>query len=401
MRTQTGKLLIVLLFLLGAAGTARARQTDSIPRKPAVGIGKGIVWHSPGDGFSLAMRLRMQNLLGLSFDRGFAFREIEARIKRLQVKFSGHIYSPRLTYSMQLNFTGHAANAVRNSDIIGDAILRYAPSPAWSIGLGQAKVQAARAQITSSGLLEFVDRSIVNSRFNADRDFGLFVQFDLPRDEGFTFTAKTSVTLGEGRNWGRSSNGGLVYTRRVELYPLGRFKEKGESSEGDLAHEEQVRIMVAGAYSLNHKAVRTAGQRGELLPDGAARNIGNWYADLLLKYRGFSFCADFMGRKCRNPVFDDDAHTWIYAGWGFNVQAGYIIRRKWEIALRRSTLFPRSEVQAHAGYRRRDRTTLGVSRYIVGHALKVQADVSHDNRARAATGNYERWYFALQVEVGL
>ncbi|MDE6711452.1 MAG: hypothetical protein K2J53_03450, partial [Alistipes sp.] len=79
----------------------------------------------------------------------------------------------------------------------------------------------------------------------------------------------------------------------------------------------------------------------------------------------------------------------------------YIIRRKWEIALRRSTLFPRSEVQARAGYRRRDRTTLGVSRYIVGHALKVQADVSYDSRTRAATGNYERWYFALQVEVGL
>lgn len=401
MRTQTGKLLIVLLFLLGAAGTTRARQTDSIPRKPAVGIGKGIVWQSPGDGFSLAMHLRMQNLLGLSFDRGFAFREIEARIKQLQVKFSGHIYSPRLTYSMQLNFTGHAANAVSNSDILGDAILRYAPSPAWSIGLGQAKVQAARAQITSSGLLEFVDRSIVNSRFNADRDFGLFVQFDLPRDEGFTFTAKTSVTLGEGRNWGRSSNGGLVYTRRVELYPLGRFKEQGESSEGDLAHEKQVRIMVAGAYSLNRKAVRTAGQRGELLPDGAARNLGNWYADLLLKYRGFSFCADFMGRTCHDPIFDDEARTWVYTGWGFNVQAGYIIRRKWEIALRRSTLFPRSEVQARAGYQRRDRTTLGVSRYIVGHALKVQADVSYDNRTRAATDNYERWYFALQVEVGL
>lgn len=401
MRTKIRNLLALLVLLSSASGSAAARQTDSISRRPTLEVGKGIVWHSPGDGFSLTMRLRMQNLVGLSFDRRFAFRELEARIKRLQVKFTGHIYSPRLTYSIQLGFTGHAANAVSNSNVIGDAILYYRPAPAWSFGFGQAKVQAARAQITSSGLLEFVDRSIVNGQFNADRDFGIFMQYDLPRDEGFTFTSKLSVTLGEGRNWGRSSNGGLVYTRRLELYPLGRFKQKGESSEGDLAHEEQVKILLAGAFSFNHKAMRTAGQRGDLLPDGATRNMSGWYADFLLKYWGFSFCADFMGRTCRDPVFDDEAHTWIYAGWGFNAQAGYVIRKRWEVALRRSTLFPRSAVQARAGYRRRSQTSLGVSRYIAGHALKVQADISYNSRSRAAKNTYERWFFALQLEAGL
>lgn len=392
---------ILLLLLLGSVGPARAQENDTLRRTLSAEVGKGISYRSPGDGFSLTMRLRMQSLVGLSFDRDFAFREIEGRIKRLQVKFSGHVYTPKLVYTIQLGFTGHAANARSNSNIIGDAILHYRPVPVWSIGLGQAKVQANRAHITSSGVLEFVDRSIVNSEFNSDRDFGLFAQYDFPRDGGFAFTAKTSVTLGEGRNWGRSTNGGLVYTGRMELFPLGRFKQKGESSEGDLAYEETVKIMLAAAYSCNHKAVRTQGQRGALLPDGASRNLGNWYADLLLKYRGFSFCADFMGRTCRHPVFDDEDRTWIYAGWGFNVQAGYVIVRKWEVALRSSTLFPRREVQPRAGYERRSQTSIGISRYIVGHALKVQADFSYNHRIRAVAQDYNRWALSFQLEVGL
>lgn len=385
-----------------APPTATSAHTSGpVPTKRALEIGKGITYRSPGEGFSLTMRLRMQDLVALSFNRSFGLDEIEARIKRLQVKFDGYVYSPKLVYSIQLGFTGHAANARSNSNIISDAILYYRPALAWSFGLGQTKIQAGRAQITSSGVLQFVDRSIVNREFGADRDFGIFIRYDLPRGDGFTFSAKSSVTLGEGRNWGRSSSGGLVYTRRLEFYPLGRFKEKGESFEGDLAHEEQVKILLAGAYSYNHKAVRTHGQSGDLLPDGASRNFGSWYADFLLKYRGFSFCADFMGRTCSDPIFDDEARTWIYTGWGFNAQAGYIIRRKWEVSLRSSMLFPRPEVQDRAGYERRSQTTAAVSRYIVGHALKVQADISYNHRSHAAKNTYSRWFFALQLGIDI
>lgn len=396
--------IALLLLLWGCGKTVSAQHPEkaaSAIRPLTAEIGKGIVYRSPNGSFSLTTRLRMQNLVALSFDRDFTLTEIEARIKRLQIKFDGYIHSPRLTYQIQIGFTGHAANARSNADIIGDAILHYRPTAAWSIGLGQTKIQANRAQITSSGVLQFVDRSIVNSEFNSDRDFGLFVQYALPRDEGFTSTAKASVTLGEGRNWGKSPDGGLVYTGRLELYPLGRFREKGEATEGDLAHEQRLKMMVAGAYSYNRKAMRTRGQRGDLLPDGASRNLGNWYADLLLKYRGFSFCADFMGRTCPDPLFDDEARTWIYTGWGVNVQTGYVIRRKWEIALRNSTLFPRAEVRPQAGYRRDNRTSLGVSRYIVGHALKVQADISYAYRSDAIRTDYTRWFVALQIEVGI
>ncbi|MDE5709317.1 MAG: hypothetical protein K2I32_07750 [Alistipes sp.] len=396
--------IVLLLLLLGSYGTIAAQSADSTalrPRGVKIGIGKGITYSTPGEGFSLAANLRMQNFAGASFDRDFSLTEIEARVKQVFLRLSGHIYSPKLTYSVLLGFAGQAANDRGYSNIVYDAILYYRPAPAWSIGAGQAKVRASRAHNNSSGLLQFADRSIVNGEFSPDRDFGIFGQYDLPRNDGFTLTAKASVTLGKGRNWGRSTNGGLLYTGRVELYPLGRFKKKGELMEGDLAHEEDVRILLAGAYSYNRKAVRDAGQRGDLLPDDATRDMGCYYVDFLLKYRGFSGCIDFMGRTCGDPLFDDESAAWIYTGCGVNVQAGYLISGKWEIALRNSTLFPRSEVRERAGYSRRNQTTIGVSRYIVGHALKLQGNVSYNHRTQAATTDYARWHFALLLQVAI
>ena len=276
----------------------------------------------------------------------------------------------------------------------------YVPNAAWNIGFGQTKIKANRARINSSSALQFVDRSIVNSEFNLDRDFGLFGEYNPLRGEGFNLSAKASVTLGEGRNWGSSSGGGLAYTGRVELYPLGRFGAKGDLLEGDFDHEERVRILLAGAYSYNHKAARLSGQRGALMPDGATRNIGSYFVDFILKYRGFAFYTDFMGRTSGDPLFDTDRNAFIYDGCGLNVQTSYLFGSKWEVALRNSTLFPDAEVRPYAGYERWNQTSVAVTRYIIGHSLKVQADASYNHRSRSAA-DYNRWEIRFQLELGL
>ena len=74
---------------------------------------------------------------------------------------------------------------------------------------------------------------------------------------------------------------------------------------------------------------------------------------------------------------------------------------KWEIALRNSTLFPDSEVQPLAGYRNWNQTTLGITRYIIGHSLKVQADMSYNTRSRSIDPDYNRWEIRFQLELGL
>jgi hypothetical protein len=54
--------------------------------------------------------------------------------------------------------------------------------------------------VVSSGSLEFTDRTINNSRFNIDRDFGLFLDYSHQKPNSF-LRFKGSDYQGEGRNW--------------------------------------------------------------------------------------------------------------------------------------------------------------------------------------------------------
>lgn len=49
------------------------------------------------------MRFRMQNMVGLSFDKDFTLTKTDAQVKRLRLRFDGYIYSPKLVYSVQLD----------------------------------------------------------------------------------------------------------------------------------------------------------------------------------------------------------------------------------------------------------------------------------------------------------
>lgn len=148
---------------------------------PNIEVGKGITFRPKNDRFELTMRFRMQNLLALSFDDDFSLTETDARVKRLRLRFDGYVYSPKLVYSIQLGFTGYDAEVLPNGNmnIVRDAIVYYVPSPKWNIGFGQTKIKANRARINSSSALQFVDRSIVNSEFNLDRDFGFFGEYNM------------------------------------------------------------------------------------------------------------------------------------------------------------------------------------------------------------------------------
>ena len=294
------KKTLLLLLLTGCCSLAAAQERSPLRRTevitadsldndaellerlrnmPNLEVGKGITFRPKSNWFSLTMRFRMQNMVGLSFDKDFTLTKTDAQVKRLRLRFDGHIYSPKLVYSIQLGFTSYDTEPLPNGNmnIVRDAIVYYVPSPKWNIGFGQTKIKANRARTNSSSALQFVDRSIVNSEFNLDRDFGFFGEYNMRQGDGFNLSAKGSVTLGEGRNWGSSSNGGLAYTGRLELYPLGRFKSKGDVLEGDFEGEEQVRILLAGAYSYNHKASRLKGQRGAVMPDDATRNLGAYF----------------------------------------------------------------------------------------------------------------------------
>lgn len=376
--------------------------SEQLANMPNIEVGKGISFSPKDDSFKTTIRFRMQNLVGASFDKGMGITEVNGQVRRLRLRFDGFIFSPKFIYSIQLGFTGSDAKPTPNgkSNLILDAIAYYKPNSSWNLGLGQAKIKANRAMLNSSGSLQFVDRSIVNSEFGGDRDFGLFGEYYYGGIDKFALAALASVTLGEGRNWGASNNGGLAYTGRLELFPLGRFHAKGEYIEGDTFHEETPKIMLGAGYSFNHRAQLTRGMKGSMLPGDETRNIGSYYADMIFKYRGFSFNADYMGRHAADPA-GFASPSFVYTGSGVNVQASYLFDRKWEVAIRNSSMLPNREVRPFAGYKVWNQSTLGVTRYIIGHSLKLQLDLSFNQMAKPASPDYDRLAVRFQLELGL
>lgn len=379
-----------------------AELLEKLRNMPNIEVGKGITFQPKNKQYKMTMRFRMQNLLAMDFDDNFSLQETQARVKRLRLRFDGYIFSPKLLYSIQLGFTPYDSKVLPNGNqnIVRDAMIYYMPNANWNIGFGQTKIKANRARVNSSSALQFVDRSIVNSEFNLDRDFGLFGEFYKPLIGDFNMAAKASITLGEGRNWSSSKQSGFAYTGRLELYPFGRFKSLGEVAEGDFERESNVKVMLAGAYSYNDKATRLQGQNGAIMPNGETRDLHAYFVDFILKYQGFAFYTDFMGRSTSQPLFNNEASPCIYKGNGVNVQTSYLFPSNWEIALRNSTLLPAKEVQPIIGYKKHNQTTLAVTKYLIGHSLKIQADASY-NTKQASVEPYNRWQLRFQVELGL
>lgn len=418
MKTTLRLFLITLIFLCGTRLYANDSDTTALKKwldasvedeikeqlanLPNIEVGRGLTFGPKDNSFKTTIRFRMQNMGEFSFDNKMKLTEADGQVKRLRLRFDGYIFSPKLLYSIQLGFTGKDAKATPNgkSNLVMDAIAYYKPNDAWNFGFGQTKVKTNRSLINSSGALQFADRSIVNSEFAADRDFGLFGEYHYGSTGRFALTALASITMGEGRNWGASDNGGLLYSGRLELFPFGKFNAKGEYIEGDTYYETSPKLMIGGGYAFNNHAAMTQGCKGSLLPGNERRNIGGYYADIVLKYRGFALNADYMGRHAAHAT-NMGSDTFIYTGSGVNLQASYIFARKWEVAIRNSTMMPHRAVQPFVGYKTWNQSTLGITRYIIGHSLKVQADISYNRMSQTITNDYDRLTFRFQLELGL
>ena len=66
--------------------------------------------------------------------------------------------------------------------------------------------------------------------------------------------------------------------------------------EGDYEREQTPKILLAGAYSYNDRALRAQGSNGDKLLFDQTRNLSSYFVDFIFKYQGFAFYTDFMGR---------------------------------------------------------------------------------------------------------
>ena len=411
-----GLFLIFLLLFLKTSGTALIAQTE-VDERAMIRFDKGLGFHSPDSSFGLNLRFRMQNRLGISGLSGGdpVIENIDARIRRLRLRFDGYTKNDRITYYLQLSFSRSDQDWDNSGvpNIVRDAMVYYAFSEKFYAGFGQGKLPGNRQRINSSGQLQFPDRSDVNARFNIDRDFGIFGYYS--NNISFLhYNFKTSISSGEGRN-ALTSDRGLAYTARLELMPLGRFINDGDFSEGDIEREPTPKLSLAGGYHFNHKAVRTQGQRGTPLFE--PRDIRTVHFDAVIKYRGWAAYAEYMDRFTDNPVTytpEGDISN-VHTGYGINMQISYLFINYIELAGRYTCVNP-ERVLFHppadhdfddnlilTGDPDTKEYTLGITKYLVKHKIKAQGNIGYKKTGApaSATETINRWFIQFQVELGI
>jgi len=375
------------------------RETDE---KAYLNFVDGVGFLAPDSAFGMNLRFRMQNRIGVTFEEGWDDSEFEATVKRCRLRFDGFIRQTKLTYYMQLSFS-RGDQDWDNSyvpNVIRDAMVYYKFNKNFYMGFGQGKLPGNRQRVTSSGAQQFTDRSVVNSTFNIDRDFGVFGYYNNKIGNTFAYELKGSISTGDGRNIIKTDNG-LAYTGRVEVLPFGKFSNKGDYFEGDIEREPKPKLSLAATYSYNAKATRSAGTRGTYLYE--QRDIESIFADMMFKFNGWCFTTEYAVRNVDNPMTFNTAGDMLFVptGSGINSQLSYIFPNKIEIAGRYSHIEPSSQMTG-LNMPVQDIYTLGFTKYVCAHKTKLQLNFSRIFQQHNILPDEKKmWNAMVQIEIGI
>ena len=319
-------------------------------------------------------------------------------IRRSRLKAEGWALSPKFSYKVELALSnrdikgGSKTEFGNTANIILDAVLKYHINSNWSLWFGQTKLPGNRERVFSSQKLQFVDRSLVNARFNLDRDVG--VQLHHKGNIGNLVVKEAfSLSLGNGRNVIINDENGYQYTGRIEFLPMGEFTGKGDYYGADLAREKTLKMAIGITADYNNNAFRSRGNLGSFLVDPVSGdyitdNLNTLFVDAIVKKNGFSSQAVYAIRKSPNSLGD------FGVGQGLNLQAGYVFTNKVEFAARYSNI----NAELISSLNDQSEYALGFSKYFSGHNLKCQADLSYHD-FELTEDDFLR--FRLQVEFAL
>jgi len=308
-------------------------------------------------------------------------------VRRSRLKFDGFAYSPKLKYKLELGLSNRDISGAnefnRNTPrYILDAVIMWEFSKNWALWAGQTKLPGNVERVVSSANLQLIDRSLLNSRFNIDRDLGIQIRHKSNLGGTFLMREKFAISQGEGRNVTEGNEGGLQYTARLEFLPFGAFKSKGDYSQSDLKREDSSKLMVGVTYNFNENAVRERGFAGDYMirTDGTIfeTNQTTIFIDAMYKHNGLSFMGEYAKRTADSIIATEaDGVTptgdVVLTGNALNLQLGYLFKNDYEIAGRFTTLDYETLTTALPT----KQYTLGLNRFLVGHKLKVQSDLSY------------------------
>ena len=379
------KKLLLLIPIVFLSINAQAQEISD------TSFGKGLVNFVAKDStFSVKFAPRFQVRSMSSWDHNgdiYESPEHNFIVRRARLKFDGFAYNKNLIYKIELGLSNRdisGANAFnRNTPrYILDAVIKWKFAKNWEFWAGQTKLPGNVERVVSSGNLQLIDRSLLNSRFNIDRDLGIQIRHKSNLGGTFLTREKFSISQGEGRNVTEGNEGGLQYTARLELLPFGAFKSKGDYSQSDLKREEKPKLMLGFTYNFNEEAVRERGFAGDYMVRSDETIYGTdqttIFVDAMYKFNGFSFMGEYAKRTADNEIATEtDGVTptgdIVLTGNALNLQAGYLFKNNYEVAGRFTTV----DYESVTNNLPTKQYTLGFNKFVVGHKLKIQSDISY------------------------
>ena len=312
--------------------------------------------------------------------------DINFSVRRARLKFGGFAFSPKLKYKIELGLSNRdisGANVYnRNTPrYILDAVVMWNFYEKFELWAGQTKLPGNIERVVSSANLQLIDRSLLNSKFNIDRDMGIQLRHKLRLGGNWIIKEKFSISQGEGRNITEGNIGGLQYTSRLELLPFGEFSSKGDYSQGDLKREKSIKAMFGFTYDINENAVKSRSNMGSYLIQSSGglfeTDITTIFLDGVIKYNGFALTGEYANRDADQiEALEEDGKTKtgavVGAGSASNIQGSYLFKNNFEITARYTNINFKKITRLSD----LKQITFGVSKYIVGHSLKIQADIS-------------------------
>jgi phosphate-selective porin len=286
-----------------------------------VGYRKGFAIETSDGMFSLKLGARIQGRYTFydfdsdsdESDRG------EFSVPRSRLIFSGHAFDPNVRYKLQVDFSERTDDG---GTALKDGWIEWGnPEYFYAVRAGQYKAPFGRQELTSSGDLQFVDRTLVSDRFTPGRQVGAEVHGET---EGGFFQYAAGMFNGDGEDVMMNDVNGYMFVGRVAFNPMGAFS----LYEGDPDYTEDLGLSFGANYLYNPLGT-DAGDA--IFGEPTKAKVNSVGLDAQMRFMGFSLLGEYFWREVSEDSsgvdLDDINDT------GFYLQGGYfLIPETFEVA---------------------------------------------------------------------
>ena len=327
------------------------------------------------------------------------FRQFKSQNSNLF--FTGFAKDEKLSFTIQMDYSS-------NNPLV-EAFIGYHFNEKTSLYFGQMQVSHNNLEMVhNEDKLRFTDRGILSQTYTNDgEEFGLF--FETSFGKSIIFKPTFAITSGDGKNsFGDDSRdsdkGGLKFGSRINILPFGDFSIGNRLSTVDLMHEQKPKVQIGLAYSKNMGASNKVGDgHGDfILYDNSGNELfpdySQLFLDLNLKYKGFSLVLEYADAFASglNQIYTDpnafsliipqQISEYLVIGDSQGVQFGYFTKNGLSIDFIYENLNPEFDSFESSLLRKSSNMGVGVSKYLAGNNLKIQASLFKTNYKNSVAG---------------